>query len=229
MSVQDCVIHAKDPDQLLAQCQPVQTADNAGQLLVLHAPALLKASCGYAICDLWKLHDVSPCLSFVRHFTQPLEATVSACIVCAVALQAFAENMMLCGGGSSIPEISAKFVAGLQSVSPPSLQPAMCSCPDYMPDHTLKYSSWMGAAILSKVCAWTICCLCLLHTSCMSSSRLLSVATGCKFGLAFADGFPAEPAYYKAGLRGGRSNGGPQEVLLIKHGHQCFMYAAAQC
>ena len=66
-------------------------------------------------------------------------------------LQAFAENVLLCGGGSSIPGIDAKFAAELQSVSPPSLPPAMCSCPDYMPDHTPKYSSWMGAAILSKV------------------------------------------------------------------------------
>lgn len=65
--------------------------------------------------------------------------------------KAFAENMLLCGGGSSIPELGTKFVAELQSVSPPSLQPAMCSCPDYMPEHTLKYSSWMGAAILSKM------------------------------------------------------------------------------
>ena len=72
-------------------------------------------------------------------------------------LQAFAENMLLCGGGSSIPELGTKFVAELQSVSPPSLQPAMCSCPDYMPEHTLKYSSWMGAAILSKVCFLALC------------------------------------------------------------------------
>ena len=69
------------------------------------------------------------------------------------ALQAFAENILLCGGGSCIPGIEAKFAAELQALSPPSLPPAMCSCPDYMPDHTFKYSSWMGAAILSKVSA----------------------------------------------------------------------------
>ncbi len=67
-------------------------------------------------------------------------------------LQAFAENILLCGGGSCIPDLGTRFVTELQSVSPPSLQPAMCPCPDYMPEHTLKYSSWMGAAILSKVC-----------------------------------------------------------------------------
>lgn len=66
-------------------------------------------------------------------------------------LQAFAENILLCGGGSCIPDLSTRFVTELQSVAPPSLQPAMCPCPDYMPEHTLKYSSWMGAAILSKV------------------------------------------------------------------------------
>lgn len=59
--------------------------------------------------------------------------------------------MLLCGGGSRVPGLSAKFAAEMQSVSPPSLQPAMCSCPDYMPEKTLHYSSWMGAAILSKV------------------------------------------------------------------------------
>lgn len=67
-------------------------------------------------------------------------------------LQAFAENVLLCGGGSRVPGLEAKFLTGLQSVSPPSMPPAMCSCPDYMPENTLKYSSWMGAAILSKVC-----------------------------------------------------------------------------
>ena len=77
------------------------------------------------------------------HLHQPLHATMP---------QAFAENILLCGGGSGFPHLGTKFVTELQSVSPPSLQPAMCSCPDYMPEHTLKYSSWMGAAILSKVC-----------------------------------------------------------------------------
>ena len=66
-------------------------------------------------------------------------------------LQAFAENMLLCGGGSGIPGLHALFAAEMQSVSPPSLQPTICSCPDYMPENTLRYSSWMGAAILSKV------------------------------------------------------------------------------
>lgn len=66
-------------------------------------------------------------------------------------MQAFAENMLLCGGGSRVPGLSAKFAAEMQSVSPASLQPAMCTSPDYMPEKTLHYSSWMGAAILSKV------------------------------------------------------------------------------
>ena len=77
----------------------------------------------------------------------------------AFVMQAFAENMLLCGGGSRVPGLSAKFAAEVQSVSPPSLQPAMCTCPDYMPEKTLHYSSWMGAAILSKVMvhAWHAC------------------------------------------------------------------------
>lgn len=65
--------------------------------------------------------------------------------------KAFAENMLLCGGGSGIPGLHALFAAEMQSVSPPSLQPTICSCPDYMPENTLRYSSWMGAAILSKL------------------------------------------------------------------------------
>ena len=68
-------------------------------------------------------------------------------------LQAFAENIMVCGGGSAASGLGAQIVADMQSVSTPSLQPALCSCPDYMPEHTLKHSSWMGAAILSKVTA----------------------------------------------------------------------------
>ena len=66
-------------------------------------------------------------------------------------MQAFAENMLLCGGGSRVLGLSAKFAAEMQSVCPPSLQPGMCISPDYMPEKTLHYSSWMGAAILSKV------------------------------------------------------------------------------
>lgn len=69
----------------------------------------------------------------------------------AATRKAFGENMLLCGGGSRVAGLSAKFATEMQSVSPPSLQPAMCSCPDYMPERTLHYSSWMGAAILSKL------------------------------------------------------------------------------
>ena len=69
----------------------------------------------------------------------------------AMSLQAFAENVLVCGGGSAVTGLGAAIVAEMQSVSTPSLQPALCSSPDYMPEHTLKHSSWMGAAILSKV------------------------------------------------------------------------------
>ena len=72
-----------------------------------------------------------------------------------LTVQAFAENMLLCGGGSSIPGLGGQFAAEVQAVCLPSLQPAMCTCPDYMPESTLRYSSWMGAAILSKV-SWEI-------------------------------------------------------------------------
>ena len=72
-------------------------------------------------------------------------------------MQAFAENVLVCGGGSAVTGLGAAVVAEMQSVSTPSLQPTLCSCPDYMPEHTLKHSSWMGAAILSKVgSCWTL-------------------------------------------------------------------------
>lgn len=71
-------------------------------------------------------------------------------------VQAFAENVLVCGGGSAVTGLGAAVVAEMQSVSTPSLQPALCNCPDYMPEHTLKHSSWMGAAILSKVTMTTV-------------------------------------------------------------------------
>ncbi len=39
----------------------------------------------------------------------------------------------------------------MRQLLPPSLQPIGTTVPEYMPDKTLRYSAWMGGAVLSKV------------------------------------------------------------------------------
>ncbi|KAK9820164.1 hypothetical protein WJX72_006966 [[Myrmecia] bisecta] len=61
------------------------------------------------------------------------------------------ETMLVCGGGSGVPGLLPRLHKEMTALCPPSLQPQFCTCPGYMPEHTFKYSVWMGGAILSKV------------------------------------------------------------------------------
>lgn len=61
------------------------------------------------------------------------------------------ESVVVCGGGSSIKNISTRLIRELHLLSPPSIKPCNVACPEYMPRDTLKYSAWMGGSILAKV------------------------------------------------------------------------------
>ena len=70
------------------------------------------------------------------------------------------ENLLLCGGGSSIPGLTARFLRDIRGLLPSSLQPSMCPVPEYMQQqqqqqqhhhHTCKYAPWIGGAVLAKV------------------------------------------------------------------------------
>lgn len=113
-------------------------------------------------------------------------------------MQAFAENVLVCGGGSAVTGLGAAVVAEMQSVSTPSLQPTLCSCPDYMPEHTLKHSSWMGAAILSKVgTCWTPSadCWLSLYFTCITEAVLSLLYPKLILEL-LADGVPTKSAHH---------------------------------
>eukprot|EP00249_Psilotum_nudum_P014197 c24714_g1_i2 orf=218-1315(+) len=61
------------------------------------------------------------------------------------------ENIVLCGGTSTMQGFDARFQKELNLSSTPSVHPSLVKPPEYMPDNTLRYSSWMGGAILAKV------------------------------------------------------------------------------
>ncbi|KAK9819458.1 hypothetical protein WJX74_007996 [Apatococcus lobatus] len=61
------------------------------------------------------------------------------------------ETLLVCGGGSSIPGIIRRLVSELHQLCPPSITPQPVTCPEYMPEQSVRYSSWMGGAILSKI------------------------------------------------------------------------------
>ncbi|KAK9908828.1 hypothetical protein WJX75_003441 [Coccomyxa subellipsoidea] len=61
------------------------------------------------------------------------------------------ENIFVCGGGSAVPGIGPRLLREVGSLAPPSLQPALCPTPEYMPSYSVRMAAWMGAAVLSKV------------------------------------------------------------------------------
>jgi actin-related protein len=50
-----------------------------------------------------------------------------------------------------VPGLDQRFVNELADLAPTSMRPALVKPPEYMPENTLKYSSWTGGAILAKV------------------------------------------------------------------------------
>ncbi|CAL8461863.1 g1394 [Coccomyxa elongata] len=61
------------------------------------------------------------------------------------------ENIYICGGGSAAPGVGPRLLREICSLAPPSMQPALCPTPEYMPDYTTRMAAWMGGAVLSKV------------------------------------------------------------------------------
>ena len=57
----------------------------------------------------------------------------------------------MCGGGSAVPGIGPRLLREVGSLAPPSLQPALCPTPEYMPSYSVRMAAWMGGAVLSKV------------------------------------------------------------------------------
>ena len=60
-------------------------------------------------------------------------------------------DTQVCGGGSTAPGLNQRLFRELRLLLPPSVQPQMCSVPDYMPDTAAACAAWMGGAVLSKV------------------------------------------------------------------------------
>lgn len=67
------------------------------------------------------------------------------------ARRALAENLLVCGGGAAIPGLAERLLSEVTSLAHPSLTPALCPIPDYMPSHTAQRAGWMGGALLAKV------------------------------------------------------------------------------
>eukprot|EP00898_Chlorokybus_atmophyticus_P006776 jgi/Chlat1/709/Chrsp104S01204 len=61
------------------------------------------------------------------------------------------ENLLLCGGCSTIPGLPERFLSEISDLAPPSFRPALVKPPEYMPDATLQFSAWIGGAILAKI------------------------------------------------------------------------------
>ncbi len=67
------------------------------------------------------------------------------------AWQSLVENIFVCGGGSAVPGVGTRLLREIGALAQPSLQPALCPVPEYMPSYTVRMAAWMGGAVLSKV------------------------------------------------------------------------------
>lgn len=61
------------------------------------------------------------------------------------------ENIVACGGTATMPGFDTRFQKEANLLATPSIRPALVKPPEYMPENTLRYSAWMGGAILAKV------------------------------------------------------------------------------
>lgn len=66
------------------------------------------------------------------------------------ARKILAENILLCGGGSIVPGLAERILKEMKATVHPSLTPAMCQIPAYMPPQTQQRVAWMGGAALAK-------------------------------------------------------------------------------
>eukprot|EP01025_Chloroclados_australasicus_P037115 TRINITY_DN3780_c0_g3_i1.p1 TRINITY_DN3780_c0_g3~~TRINITY_DN3780_c0_g3_i1.p1 ORF type:complete len:380 (-),score=32.54 TRINITY_DN3780_c0_g3_i1:121-1197(-) len=61
------------------------------------------------------------------------------------------ENLIVCGGGSGIKRIMSRFGRELRTLFSQSYSPSVLNTPEYMPEGTLRFPSWTGAAVLAKI------------------------------------------------------------------------------
>ncbi|BBN12521.1 actin-related protein 7, plant [Marchantia polymorpha subsp. ruderalis] len=76
--------------------------------------------------------------------------SVSSCVPAENHRQ-LVENIVLCGGTSAMSGFESRFQKEAMLLGTPSIRPSLIKPPEYMPDNTLRYSAWMGGAILAKV------------------------------------------------------------------------------
>ncbi|GAX77105.1 hypothetical protein CEUSTIGMA_g4551.t1 [Chlamydomonas eustigma] len=62
------------------------------------------------------------------------------------------ENLLVCGGGSCIPNLSQRLLREIRGLSsPPSITPALCPIPEYLPPSTSRSAAWLGGAVVARV------------------------------------------------------------------------------
>jgi actin-related protein 7 len=62
------------------------------------------------------------------------------------------ENILVCGGGSLIPNLPQRLLAELRALSSPGVQPSLCPLPEYFPSpQAQRNASWVGACIAGRV------------------------------------------------------------------------------
>lgn len=61
------------------------------------------------------------------------------------------ENILLCGGGSSIPGLQQRFVREMKMLSPLGSAPAVCGVAEYLPAGTQRHAAWAGGAVMARV------------------------------------------------------------------------------
>ncbi|KAJ7515082.1 hypothetical protein O6H91_23G070200 [Diphasiastrum complanatum] len=61
------------------------------------------------------------------------------------------ENIVLCGGTSTMKGFDTRFQKEASLLGTPSFRPSIIKPPEYMPENTMKNSAWIGGAILAKV------------------------------------------------------------------------------
>ena len=62
------------------------------------------------------------------------------------------ENILVCGGGSMMPNLPQRLLSECKALSSPGAQPSLCPIPDYFPSpQTQRNASWVGGCIAGRV------------------------------------------------------------------------------
>ncbi|EFJ45278.1 actin-related protein Arp7 [Volvox carteri f. nagariensis] len=76
----------------------------------------------------------------------------AACLLEPLLRKLMYENIILVGGGSVIPGISARFISEVRALVPMSANAVLCPAPEYMPSPSVpRDAAWVGGAVLAKV------------------------------------------------------------------------------